>query len=322
MTGNGTMRDDRTKDAGNFKMSPAFFAEKEAAVRSVWQVFKRDLLAPREYRIISSGYIEPGCSVRDAVPEDLKSRMTHSHGDMREIVLVLEGECEIMIGDRVCRGGPGTLMLVDAGAPHQFWYPANSRPSRHVWFMFKSNYMIFAAVSDDGSKQRTLPAFRDYRCFDPYIINAVGRTWDALLAGDRSEENLAELKALIRLISVMQVKFYDDALAEDSRLSTKQSRDRKLRNVMRYIEYQCGRDCSVDTLARLSGYSRGHFMRLFRDYAGCSVLDYINCQRRARYLAQHHNALLKNVAEELGFRSVAAFIHWRKQNIADLHPAD
>ena len=322
MAENGTMRDDRTKDAGNLKLSPAFFAEKEAAVRSVWQEFKRDLLAPLEYRIISPGHIDPQCSVRAATPEDLKPRLTHSHRDMREIVLVLEGECEIMIGDSICRGGPGTLMLVDFGVPHQYWYPANSRPSRHVWFMFRSNYMIFAAVSDDGSKQRTLPAFRDYRCFDPYIINAVGRTWDALAAGDRSEENLAELKALIRLISVMQVKFYNDALAEDSRLSTKRNRDKKLWTVMRYIEYQCGKECSVDTLARLSGYSRGHFMRLFRDYAGCSVLDYINCQRRARYLSQHHNAPLKNVAEELGFRSVAAFIHWRKQNIDEFPSAD
>ena len=120
----------------------------------------------------------------------------------------------------------------------------------------------------------------------------------------------------------MQVKLYDDAIAEDCRISTKRSRDKKLWNVMRYIEYQCGRDCSVDTLAQLSGYSRGHFMRLFRDYAGCSVLDYINCQRRVRYQSLHHNAPLKSIAEQLGFRSVAAFIHWRKQNIDALTSSD
>ncbi len=323
MTTNGTTNDKRKNDgeAKELNVSPALWAENDAAVRDVWKAFKRDLLAPLEYRIFSSKHIDPGCSVRAATPEDLKSRLTHSHDDMREIVLVLEGECEIMIGDDVCRGGPGTLMLVDAGVPHQFWYPANSRPSRHVWYMFKPHYMIFAAVSDDGSRQRTLPAFRDYRCFDPYIINAVVRTWDALLAGDRSEENLAELKALIRLLSVMQVKLYDDASTDDSRLSTKRSRDRKLWNVMRYIEYQCGRECSVDTLARLSGYSRGHFMRLFRDHAGCSVLDYINCQRRARYGSLPPDAPLKSVAEQLGFRSVAAFLHWRKQNIDSPPPA-
>lgn len=308
------------KDAKDLKISPAFFAEKEAAVRDVWQAFKRDLLEPREYRIISSGHVDPGCSVRAAAAEDLKPRLTHAHNDMREILLVLEGECEMLIGDRVCRGGPGTLMLVNAGDVHQFYYPAHSRPSRHVWFMFWPHYMGFATVSDDGARQRTLPAFRDYRCFDQYLIDAVARAWDALLAGDGSEENLAELKALIRLISVRQVKSYDDALAEKYRLSTKRNRDNKLWNVMRYIEYQCGRDCSVDTLAQLSGYSRGHFMRLFRDYAGCSVLDYINCQRRARYQSLHHNAPLKSVAEDLGFHSVAAFIHWRKRNIDELPP--
>jgi len=318
------MREDRkiqAEEAANTAISPAFPAEKDAAVRGIWQVFKHDLLAPREYRIISSGHTDPGCSVRPAAPEDLSARLTHSHCDMREILLVLEGECEMLIGDRVCRGGAGTLMLVDPGDVHQFWYPANSRPSRHVWFMFWSHYMGFVAVSDDGSRQRTLPAFRDYRYFDPYIINAVERTWDALQAGDASEENLAELKALIRLLSVMQVKLYDDALAEDSRISAKRNRDKRLWNVMRYIEYQCGRDCGVDTLARLSGYSSGHFMRIFRNYAGCSVLDYINCQRRARYQSLHQSVPLKIVAEQLGFRSVAAFLHWRKQNI-DPRPTD
>ena len=317
------MREDRkpqTKDDKDFKISPAFWAERETAVRNVWQVFKRDLLEPREYRIISSGYVAPGCSVRDATDEDRKPRLTHSHEDMREILLVLEGECEMLIGDRVCRGGPGTLMLVDAGDIHQFFYPAHSRPSRHVWFMFKPHYMVFSAVSDDGSRQRTLPAFRDYRCFDQYIIDAVGKSWNALISGDSSAEDLAEFKTLIRLISIRQVKSYDDALAEDARLSTKRNRDKKLWNVMRYIEYQCGKDCSIDTLAQISGYSRTHFVRLFRDYAGCSVLDYINCQRRLRYQLRHHNAPLKSVAEDLGFHSVAAFLHWRKQNIDELPP--
>ena len=241
---------------------------------------------------------------------------------MREILLVLEGECEIMIGDSICRGGPGTLMLVDTGVPHQYCYPANSRPSRHVWFMFWPHYMVFAAVTDDGDRQRTLPAFRDYRCFDQYIIDAVGKSWDALIAGDSSAENLAEFKTLIRLISIRQVKSYDDAVAEDDRLSAKRKSDKKLWNVMRYIEYQCGKDCSIETLAQLSGYSRTHFVRLFRDYAGCSVLDYINCQRRIRYQLLHHHAPLKSVAEELGFRSAAAFIHWRKQNIDELQIDD
>ncbi len=319
------MREDRKNvgmNAENLKISPAFWAEKETAVRSVWQEFKRDLLKPQEYRIVAPGYLDQGCSVRDATAQDIESRLTHSHSDMREILLVLEGECEMLIGERIYRCDAGTLMLVNAGDVHQFYYPANSRPSRHVWFMFWAHHIVFAAVTDDGSRQRTLPAFRDYRCFDQYIIDAVCKSWDALLAGDDSLENLAEFETLIRLISVRQVKLYDDALAERDRLSTKRNRDKKLWNVMRYIEYQCGKDCSIDTLAQLSGYSRGHFIRLFKDYAGCSVLDYINCQRRVRYQSLHHNAPLKIVAEQLGFRSVAAFIHWRKQNIDVLQSSD
>ena len=41
-------RKPQTKDEKKIKMSPAFWAEKEAAIRSVWQIFKRDLLEPLE----------------------------------------------------------------------------------------------------------------------------------------------------------------------------------------------------------------------------------------------------------------------------------
>ena len=305
----------------DFEISPAFCAEKKSAVYNVWQVFKHNLLKPQEYRIVVSGYADTGCSVRNATPEELKSLAVHADSNTREIMMVLDGECEILIGDRMVSGSSGTLMLVNAGERHQWGYPPNSRPSRHIWITFWPHYINFSLLSDSGSTQRSMPIFRNYRYFDQYIINSVFRTWDALLAGDTSEENLAEFKALIRLLSVKLAKMYDDAVAEESRLSAAERRGKKISRVMRYIEVQSGRNCSTGTLARLAGYSRTHFVRLFRDYVGCSVLDYINGQRRARYQALHDHAPLKSVAEQLGFHSEAAFIHWRKQNVDSIRSA-
>ena len=319
MNENRKNADGRDKD---FEISPAFRAEKKSAVYNVWQVFKHNLLKPQEYRIVAAGYADPGCSVRDATPKELKSRVMHANGDAREIMMVLDGECEILIGDRVVSGSSGTLMLVNVGERHQLGYPPNSRSSRHVWITFWPHYITFALISDSGSTQRSMPVFRNYRYFDQYIINSVFKAWDALLADDVSEENLAEFKALIRLLSVKLAKMYDDAIAEESRLSADERRGKKLSRVMRYIEVQSGRNCNTNTLAQLAGYSRTHFVRLFRDYVGCSVLDYINGQRRARYHALHDHAPLKIVAEQLGFHSEAAFIHWRKQNIGKLPPSD
>jgi quercetin dioxygenase-like cupin family protein len=50
----------------------------------------------------------------------------HYHTKMEEVFYVLEGELNLRAGDRVVRGGPGTVVFVPIGAAHSF---GNSGPS-------------------------------------------------------------------------------------------------------------------------------------------------------------------------------------------------
>lgn len=49
-----------------------------------------------------------------------------------------------------------------------------------------------------------------------------------------------------------------------------------IEEIIRYIEHNYDKTITLDTLARLSHYSKRHFTRLFREICGMSPMDYLN----------------------------------------------
>ena len=280
----------------------------------MWEIFKNDLLKQRALKICSSFYVDPSIRVCPAADEDRKRRLFHSHTDMREILLVLDGECEYMIGDKLYCGGADTAIVVPPGIPHEAYYPDVVPHGRHLWILLLPNFIQFHLFMIDDKGIRRDMVLNGEHCFSP------GPHEQLVAALDRAErlggvpEVLAEISLLVNLLAVRLISFYREALQNETRST--ESRNRLLVNSAKeYIDVQCGRDCGIDLLAKRCGCSRTHFTRIFRRYAGCSVLEYINRRRLKRYLSIHHDAPVKILAQELGFSSASAFIHWRTQNV-------
>ena len=91
-------------------------------IRIMWETFKRDLLAPRKLKIAASFHCDPEISVRPATDADKQCRSFHSHTDINEILLVLDGECEFIIGDRIYRDGTGTALFIEPGEKHESYW--------------------------------------------------------------------------------------------------------------------------------------------------------------------------------------------------------
>jgi len=280
----------------------------------MWEVFENDLLKLRALKICSSFYVDPAIRVRAADEADRKSRLFHSHTDMREILVVLDGECEYMIGNKVYQGGADTAIVVPPGIPHEAYYPDAAPHGRHLWILLMPNFIQFNlfAIDDDGIRRDMV--LNGAHCFSPGYHEQLIAVLDRAGQNGGSPEIMAELSLLIDLLAVRLVSFYQEALRDETQGTD--FRNRALVNSAKeYIDLQCGRDCGIDLLAKRVGCSRTHFTRIFRPYAGCSVLEYINRQRLKRYLSIHHDAPVKILAQELGFSSASAFIHWRKQNV-------
>ena len=74
-----------------------------------------------------------------------------------------------------------------------------------------------------------------------------------------------------------------------------------------------GRGVTLDMLARISGYSKFHFLRLFQRCTGQTVHTYIDHCRRQRVEAMlQQGCAKKEIAAALGFSCPAAFSRWLK----------
>lgn len=82
-----------------------------------------------------------------------------------------------------------------------------------------------------------------------------------------------------------------------------------------YIKQHCNEDIDLDMIAEMSGFSKYHFSRLFKEFAGVSYYKYVN-QKRIEYaevLLIDPETNITDVAIHSGFNSVSSFIRMFKQ---------
>lgn len=58
----------------------------------------------------------------------------HLHREMEEMFYVLEGEVEILVGDKIVKGQPGAFVLVPRGTTHAFTNRSNKRAKLLIMF--------------------------------------------------------------------------------------------------------------------------------------------------------------------------------------------
>lgn len=79
--------------------------------------------------------------------------------------------------------------------------------------------------------------------------------------------------------------------------------------VCTYINEHCTETINVADLAALAGFSKYHFMRLFKEFSGISYYDYLHKQRimHAEKLLIDPNLTITEIAMHSGFNSLATF---------------
>jgi transcriptional regulator GlxA family with amidase domain len=85
----------------------------------------------------------------------------------------------------------------------------------------------------------------------------------------------------------------------------------RMEAICRHVQETGGVDASLDHLAQIAGYSKFHFLRLFKQHTGQSVHAYVNQSRLRKVEELRAGGLpLKAIAVKLGFSCPAAFSRW------------
>ena len=94
-------------------------------------------------------------------------------------------------------------------------------------------------------------------------------------------------------------------------VSTEQNKSlAAVKEVLDHISLHYQENLTVSELSGLSNYSEYYFMKLFRQYTGKTLVEYINDFRmeKAKYLLTHSDAPVTEIAMQVGFNSTSYFI--------------
>ena len=227
----------------------------------------------------------------------------HKHPG-REIMLPLEGENDFFLQNRNCHLAPGTAVLIDSWMPHSFGYAENDHDLLHLWIYFVDTRVScsFCRVGMRGSYDIIgvvgLP---------PYFHLLFNSRWNELKKQDGNIEGIAERY----LLSPLRCLLEEITFRPGKPARSEPSGSDLIFSLKLYIESQNARDCSLENLEKVFGYSRFYLAHKFRETQGVPLGAYINEVR----LAFTEDALMKGlkqkeIAYELGFSSSAAFWKW------------
>ncbi len=89
----------------------------------------------------------------------------------------------------------------------------------------------------------------------------------------------------------------------------------KFMSVCRYIDAHFDEDLDLDTVADMAGFSKYHFTRLFKEFAGVTFYRYVNQQRilHAEELLADPDISITQIAVQSGFSTTNSFIRMFKQ---------
>ncbi len=273
----------------------------------MWDDEKKSVLTDfRSRKIISS--IAPPDVPEIFDPEEIAWRDTHVQRFFcRNVVLMLDGSTSLSLNGKVYRAAPNTMMLVNYGELHDSGIPSYSPDHHHLSLMIRPSSICCGGYEFiDGVKTTKF----NYVFKDIGVIKQINYYWDNTFSGNIDPQT--GLFCILNHINrVFEVILRDsDQLIQHIRGWTPQVQ--AIEKVRKYIDSNCGKNCNIDFLARMCGFSQMHFQRLFRKHMNMTLKQYINMLRSRRYDEMRLEHPLKEIADELGFSSASALCNWLK----------
>ena len=236
--------------------------------------------------------------------ESAKKYRRSSH-PTREFLFVISGYSTYMFNDSVYQCFPGTLFLIDSGLPHGHRYIQEDNNLIHLWGYFHDRSMHLSIVEVQNGESRSYRGMSRF-IMPEGIFRQIEKRWNLL----EQCENLTDEQISNYIKSPLNAAL-DEMAFRIERLSRETMEHTKIEDLQEYIRSQKGRECSLERLAIISGYTRGYIAHKFRSETGMTVGKYVE-QIRLEYVrsALKRGLRQKEMAYELGFSSPAAFWNW------------
>lgn len=273
------------------------------------------LLSPERWAVVTS-FLPPAVSpCGDSRHRAWRRAHTHAH-QHGEILFALRGSSTYGFLDRAYRCRPGTLIYFDAFEAHDLGYASDTRDVRHLWVSFVQDRILWCIRDIERGRMETVTGSNGMIIGEDIGLQA-GRVIADCRTAAEARPDVARLRLLGLLASVLG-RIADEGYREPVRADRDALQAQTIDAIRHHILATGGSDASLDTLTRISGYSKFHFVRMFKRYTGQPVGRYVNwCRIQKMDELRQAGKSLKEIGAALGFSCQSAFCRWRRQQQAN-----
>ncbi|GDY13540.1 AraC family transcriptional regulator [Planctomycetota bacterium] len=228
----------------------------------------------------------------------------HPH---QEIVIVLRGEGWFGLDRTAYACRPGDVFVIDSMQPHSYPFPAGCPDCDHFLIQIVHEAVLFRTYSwRDG---RELPAGTANRIADARLANGLFQSCLTRWRDLPATPDPVRRNHLLLAVALMVHEIVDQV--QTGRCASEANRSALVDAVRTHIRMTRGNGVTLKSLARLTGYSRHHLLRVFKAETGVTVhrfLDEVRIAAVAELTAS--GAGFQEIAGNLGFSSTLVFNRW------------
>lgn len=256
--------------------------------------FDRDAANPPAFEVFHN-------TVTDGYPE-------HWHTEI-EIIMPTRGEYEVVAGKDSYSLKEGDIIMINSGVVHG------------MKFVSKGERIVMLVDPDCVENQEEmetiflrLPAiyFKKADEEDPFYLFLRSQILELVREYDNGGAVMTQkiCTGIRDLFSEFGRKGFSDANAQNTFGAMKQQEYiEAVLSACRYINVHYMENLSLEEVAAVSGFSKFHFTRIFKQYMNMTFYEYLNSKRvkRAEELLYEKKMSITDVAMNSGFSSLSAF---------------
>lgn len=237
---------------------------------------------------------------------------THWHIPM-EIIMPYREDYTVKVCNQTYILDTHSILFVSPGVLHSI-----NEPVGGARLILQIDFSALQSIqSVTGVLNLMSPCFFVSRSEDQELYDKVSELLQKIKVEYNKESDFSELSiysCLFSLLSVIASRFKSREPVNEIDKGFSKNYSTKFIDVCNYINENCTKDLTLDTISSYAGFSKYHFSRLFKDFTGVTFYKYLN-QKRISYaqtLLLNPDNSITDIAYDSGFESISAFIRMFK----------
>lgn len=228
---------------------------------------------------------------------DHLTKKQHSHNNQIEILFIVKGNGNIIIGDKSYFFEEGSMFIFDGTIPHYILPDKNSEYKRNKLVLNKSKLSLLI-----NKNEYECMHFNNDKNMYKKIDDIFKKISDCL---DNVEFVFKKISLVFDLIHIC-FSYNENSIPNSKGL---------IYDIMNYVNDNIRYCITIDEVAKYCHISKYHMCRKFKEQTGTTIYNYITTQRiyLAKKLLEETSKTISDIAMECGFSNISHFTNTFKK---------